>query len=224
MTAAPGPATFTVDPWDPCYGPAYGDELDSGPLEESSAELNLDLEVPAHPVDPDSAPRLPGTVLFLDGVRRIDARIWVHGRGPSLPPASPRRSPPGWSVAKVQHASLMSLSNAACSPRRPRPPTSSPSPPAMLPGWQANPGIDQLSLALHGRLACAEVQLAPTVRSKHWAGDDLLIVDGPLRGHTHLDRTVGYIKAHHASYQAPGRYPGTNLVLRYEVKPHPGIA
>ncbi len=65
------------------------------------------------------------------------------------------------------------------------------------------------------------MQLAPTVRSKHWAGDDLLIVDGPLRGHTHLDRTVGYIKAHHASYQ---RYPGTDLVLRYEVKPHPGIA
>ncbi len=54
------------------------------------------------------------------------------------------------------------------------------------------------------------MQLAPTVRSKHWAGDDLLIVDGPLRGHTHLDRTVGYIKAHHASYQAPGRYPGTD--------------
>ena len=24
--------------------------------------------------------------------------------------------------------------------------------------------------------------------------------------------------------QAPSRYPGTNLVLRYEVKPHPGIA
>ena len=30
--------------------------------------------------------------------------------------------------------------------------------------------------------------------------DDLLIVDGPLRGRTHLDRTVGYIKTHHASY------------------------
>jgi hypothetical protein len=28
----------------------------------------------------------------------------------------------------------------------------------------------------------------------------LLVVDGPLRGRTHLDRTVGYIKTHHASY------------------------
>ena len=36
--------------------------------------------------------------------------------------------------------------------------------------------------------------------ARHPAGDDLLVVDGPLRGRTHLDRVVGYIKTHHASY------------------------
>jgi len=98
--AAP-PGRFTVDPWDPGYGLAVSDELGGGALAESSAELGLDLELPAdgwHPVDPDLAPCLPGTVLFLDGVRRIDARIWVHGHaenGGSQPArASPRRSPP----------------------------------------------------------------------------------------------------------------------------------
>ncbi len=40
-------------------------------------------------------------------------------------------------------------------------------------------------------------------RGKGSAGRDLLVVDGPLRGRTHLDRTVGYIKTHHASYLPP---------------------
>jgi hypothetical protein len=33
--------------------------------------------------------------------------------------------------------------------------------------------------------------------------DDLLVVDGPLRGRTHLDRTVGYVKTHQKSYLPP---------------------
>ena len=57
-------------------------------MEESRAELNLDLELPAARWQPHrsrpSTP-LPGTMLFLDGVRRIDARIWVHGRNRSPP-------------------------------------------------------------------------------------------------------------------------------------------
>ena len=83
------PVTFTVDPWDPGYGLAFSEDLDGGALGESSAELNLNLELPAaewHPIDPNPVPRLPCTVLFLDGVRRIDARIWVHGSNPQPGP------------------------------------------------------------------------------------------------------------------------------------------
>jgi hypothetical protein len=81
--------SYTVDPWDPGYGVAFSEKLDGGALEESSAELNLDLEMPAarwRPVDPDAAVALPGMVLFLDGVRRIDARVWVHGTRPQPVP------------------------------------------------------------------------------------------------------------------------------------------
>jgi len=62
------------------------------------------------------------------------------------------------------------------------------------------PGLDQLSLALQQRLTKAELQVALSFRAQHETDDDLLVVDGPLRGRTHLDRTVGYIKTHHASY------------------------
>ena len=70
-------------------------------MAESTAELNLDLERPGAawgPVDPDVSAPLPGTVLILDGVRRIDARVWVHGGGRSRPRASPPRWPPGSSA------------------------------------------------------------------------------------------------------------------------------
>ena len=30
MTAASGSVAFTVDPWDPGYGLAYGEEMDGG--------------------------------------------------------------------------------------------------------------------------------------------------------------------------------------------------
>jgi hypothetical protein len=64
----------------------------------------------------------------------------------------------------------------------------------------AGPGMDKLSLALQQQLGEAEVQLALLFRAAHPDASDLLIVDGPLRGRTHLERTVGYIKTHHTAY------------------------
>ena len=85
MTTASRAVAFSVDPWDPGYGVAFGDDNNGGALDESSAELDLDLEVPAaqwRPLSADPAVRVPETLLFLDGVRRIDARVWTHGGNP----------------------------------------------------------------------------------------------------------------------------------------------
>ena len=139
-------------------------------------------------------------MLFLDGVRRIDARIWVHSRNPQPAPG----------IAASLAAGLVCCDGAArvadvvvehglftSAPEATDIVTHSARYVARLAG---KPGLDQLSLALQQRLANAEVQLALAFRAQHPAGDDLLVVDGPLRGRTHLDRTVGYIKTHHASY------------------------
>jgi hypothetical protein len=195
--------TFTVDPWDPGYGMAFGEEMNGDALQESSAELNLDLEIPAdqwRPLWPVPAPRLPGAVLFLDGVRRIDARIWVHGSSPQ----------PGPGIAASFAAGLVSCDGAArireiavqrglftASPDAGGISTRH----AHYPAWlAAGAGPDKLSLALQQHLLDAEVQLALLFRAQNPDADDLLVVDGPLRGRTHLDRTVGYIKTHHSSY------------------------
>ena len=216
MTAASAPAAFTVDPWDPGYGLAFSEDLDGGALEESSAELNLDLEVPVAqwcPIDPDPAPPLPGTVLFLDGVRRIDARIWVHGRNPQPAPGIAASFAAGLvccdGAARVADVTVERGLFTAASEA-----TDIITRSARYPARLSNgPGLDQLSLTLQQRLTNAEVQLALTFRAQHPAGDDLLIVDGPLRGRTHLDRTVGYIKTHHAAYLA-AEHAGVVAALR----------
>ncbi len=203
MTALAGAATFTVDPWDPGYGLAFSEEQDGATLEGSTAELMLDFEVPAadwRPVDPDLAHELPGIVRFLDGVRRIDARVWVHGRDPQ----------PGPGIAASLAAGLVACDGTAsvvgvraerglftAAPEATDIRTRLASYPARR---AAGPGLDQLSLALQQRLTDLEVELAIDIRAAQPGGDDLLVVDGPLRGRTHLDRTVGYIKTHHASY------------------------
>ena len=197
-----------MDPWDPAYGVAFGDELDDAALQESNAELNLDLELPAsqwRPVDPDLAPELPATVLFLDGVRRIDARVWVHGTGGAQPAAGIAASFAAGLVRCDGAAHLTDVvlerglfSSAAGA-------TDIGTRYAAYPARVANePGPDKLSLALQQRLTAAEVQLANAFRARQPGGDDLLVVDGPLRGRTHLDRTVGYIKSHHAAYLPAG--------------------
>ena len=201
--SAPAAVAFSVDPWDPGYGMALGEELDGGALEESSAELDLDLELPAadwRPLDPDLAPQPPGTLLFLDGVRRIDARIWMHGSDPQ-PAAGIAASFAAGIVCcdgaahiagvNVQRGLFTGYPDAAdLVTRHARYPA------RVAPGG----GIDQLSNALQQCLTDAEVQLAMTFRGEYPADDDLLIVDGPLRGRTHLPRIVGYIKTHHKSY------------------------
>jgi hypothetical protein len=70
---------FSVDGWDPSYGASL--ELE-GQLEESTARIDADVEVPAgrwRPVNPDPAGPLPDALLFVDGVRRVEAQLWIDG-------------------------------------------------------------------------------------------------------------------------------------------------
>ena len=203
MTTASPTLSFSVDPWDPGYGMAFGEEMAGQALQESSAELNLDLELPRdkwRPLSPATKTELPETVLFLDGVRRIDARIWVHGIDPQPAPG----------IAASYAAGLVCINGSArisevavqrglftAAPEATALASRHGDYPAVR---AAGPGLDQLSLALQQRLSDAEVQLALLFRKENPDANDLLFVDGPLRGRTHLDRTIGFIKTHHTTY------------------------
>src|SRR5829696_2458882 len=76
---------FHVDAWNPGFGSSV-EASERGPAESSSAKLDTDIEVDAkkwQPIDPSAALCTPKRVLLVDGVRRIDARLWI-GLHPGL--------------------------------------------------------------------------------------------------------------------------------------------
>jgi hypothetical protein len=76
------PMRFSVDGWDPAYGASL--ELEEQ-LAESTASVTVDVELPAgqwRAIDATADVVLPAAVLFVDGVRRIEARVWIDEDSP----------------------------------------------------------------------------------------------------------------------------------------------
>ncbi|MFI0368817.1 hypothetical protein ACH35V_13105 [Actinomadura sp. 1N219] len=216
MTTAPPAATaaaITVDPWDPGYATSLTAEA-IGELDATSVRLDLDVELPSgrwRPISPAAGGLPPAGLIVADGVRRIEARVWV-GHPDGGPDGGPDGDMPAPGIAASCAAGLV-----RCTPGRPaelaevdvRRSLFTPSPHAAdLVTWagtyaavRAGGGAaEQLSLALQRQLSDIEVGLATRYRTASGHDDDLLIVDGPLRGRAHLPRTIGYVKTHHAAY------------------------
>ncbi|GAA1333153.1 hypothetical protein [Pseudonocardia xinjiangensis] len=205
---------FAVEAWDPSYGASVESELN-----ESAAEVVLDVEQPVQqwcPVDPDPAVAPPEAVLFVDGVRRVDAQVWVEEEpglaspalcasyaagavcccreGAHLLPPEVRRGVFSTAEATTDIVTGAGAYQAHHTTERP----------GVAPG-------QVLSSALQRALADTEFVAATVARAAHLAPldgagldhaavDDLLVLDGSLRGRQHLPRTIGYVKTHHSSY------------------------
>ena len=80
------PMRFAVDGWDPSYGASL--ELEEQ-LQESTASVAVDVELPANrwqAIDATTDRALPAAILFVDGVRRIEARVWIDDEIPDGAP------------------------------------------------------------------------------------------------------------------------------------------
>jgi hypothetical protein len=76
-SSAPG-MRFSIDAWDVSYGTALA--VADEDLPASVARVDTDVETPAGqwaPIPGRSDVSHPSAVLFVDGVRRIDARVWI---------------------------------------------------------------------------------------------------------------------------------------------------
>lgn len=203
---------WRVQSWDPAYGAAAEDQQAPRP---SRIEPLLDVEVPAaawRPVDPDPGVPEPARVLFVDGVRRIDAIGWGEpGTGPDGTPSLALFA--SWAagvvccgrdgarlvVAEV-HRGLFSGAERV---------DDLPTPAGRYLGARIEltagspPPAQQLSQAVQARMRAAEVSVSQDARAEpdHEPDlDDLLVVDGPLLGRTQLPRTLGYVKTHDTYY------------------------
>jgi hypothetical protein len=193
-----------VDAWDPAYGTGF-DPADgaSGPGGDSSAKVDPDVETPAaswQPLVPAADVRAPDTVLLVDGVRRIDAGVWVTDddgathRGLAASYAAGvvrcdlRRGAAEVAAARIQRGLF----------------TSSPAATDLVTGavrYAAHRlGRDDHPVLIGGiqaQLAALEAGVSTQARD---GADDLLVVDGPLRGRAHLPHAVGYVKTHRVEY------------------------
>lgn len=189
---------FTIDPWDPSYGGSVETEL-----EPSDVVVNADIEVRAGDWAPVTAPAdaAVGTVLFVDGVRRIDARVWIvddHGDveagvcasyGAGVVRAGERAE----IVAATVGRGLFSAARGV------RPiPTRYPEV-TYHPYAAADGSAESLWIAIQTQMAREEVEMAAVARSAAPA-DALVVLDGPVTNRTHVHEAVGVIKTHATAY------------------------
>jgi hypothetical protein len=143
--------------------------------------------------------------VFVDGVRRVDARVWVAGDdgGPEAEPglcaswaagavrcAGRQAALTSWEVGRglfsaSRYARDLVTAHGTFTSRT-----------------AASPSPDALTLALQERMGGSERAVAERAVGEGQAGapDTLVVVDGPLRGSQHLPGVVGMVKTHHVAY------------------------
>lgn len=192
-----------VDAWDPAYGASFEGAEAAGPATPSSARVEEDVELPPgswRPVDAPGGLRAPEVVLLVDGVRRIDARVWtVEEDGGSFP---------GLAASYAAGVVRCDLGRGAAELAGARVArglfTASPTAADVVAGQIryvlhriGGPGeLGTLPAAVQGPLTALEVDVSGAARTD----GDLLVVDGPLRNRRQLPRTLGYNKTHHRQY------------------------
>lgn len=186
---------LTVGAWDPGYGPT----LQPDQTDEASRDVTTTVEVagPWQPITPPSATARPSRVLFLDGVRRIDAALWATPAGA----VRPRQTLAASFAAGVMACTPTAATVEAATVRRILAGPSGIDPIEMAGATYTpvtvgeDPTAVQLSNAIQERLGLLEQAVA------HQAGPaDLVVIDGPLSGRQQIPSAVGYVKTHQVAY------------------------
>jgi hypothetical protein len=184
---------FAVETWAPEFGAPVGGDV----LGESDAEVDVSVEAAATDWAPMSrAVTAAGCVMFVDGVQRIDARVWVEDDDGG----SRQGVCASWAAGVVRCDGVARIVAAEVR-RGVLCPGDGVDPIATRHGdYRAHPvpgaGGDPLGQAL-GRV---RGDLEGRVAVESGPDRDLLVVDGPLGDRRHIDGAVGYVKAHHVAY------------------------
>lgn len=189
---------YSIEPWAPEYGVASGREM-----EDTTAPPSLDVEVAAAdwvPIQP--AGEAAETVLFVDGVRRVDANVWIAqadgtatlGICASYAAGAVRADGRAEVVDAVVERGLFTSAPEADTITTVRTSYSVRA--------AAGESPEDLWLAMQQRMG----ELESSLVARH-EGADLVVADGPLRAGRHVPAAVGYIKTHHVHYLPPAVRP-----------------
>ncbi len=190
---------FSVESWDPAYGASTDDtELDraSQPV-DASVEVPPDRWAPIVP-DPDGAAT---SVVFIDGIRRIDGRVWIS-EGDLVRPglcatvaAGAVRCEPGSAeivAAEVERGlytpaeTAEPIETANCGTYRMR--------------RVHGDDVADLYFGIHRHMTDLETRISDRLVAEQRSGAcQLVVFDGPLRERD-AAIGVGYIKTQHRQY------------------------
>ncbi len=183
---------FSVESW----APQYGASITSPSAEDADHQVDVTVERPLHDWAPiDTGPvTIPDEIVFIDGIQRIDARIWIHHDGIPIPAVCASLAagavvcwPDGAVTEGVRIArALIAPASSIATPIITRHATYE-----MTPARDATP--EAAYLTIHSIRQELETSVARSINH------DLIVFDGPLRGH-HPQFGVGYVKTHHKIY------------------------
>ncbi len=190
-------AKIVIENWEP----EYGSPLLNTAFEPSEATVDLDVEVKQRswkPIGPSPTLEPAQSVVFIDGVRRIDALVWIT--------SSPDITRPGicasFAAGIIEAAERARIGRIEVT----RAIFSAVDVDALItragtfePTKVAGEEIEQLSMGLQRSLGDLEIKIAESLQTEV----ELIVVDGPLSGRQKVPGAIGYVKTHRVSYLPP---------------------
>lgn len=185
---------FTVETWAPEYGAPIDPDMD-----ESTAEVDVAIEVPADSWRPLESGAPPADdVVFVDGVRRIDANVWIEEGG----------DPPVYGVCAAYAAGAVRCDGEArivaatverglfTAARSAQPIETAHGTYGVEPTVGSTP--EELWIGIQKRMGLLEGRVSAGLGE-----GGLVVVDGPLSHHQQVDGAVGYVKTQHVHHLPP---------------------
>ena len=191
------------------WSPEYGAPVETNREEVPSAEVDSGAEVPDEewrPLGAGADARVPSHVDFVDGVRRIEARVWITGEDGEAHlgicasfAAGVVRCERKAEIRSVKVGrGFFGLAGVPDLATRAGP----------FPGCPvAEDDIQQLVNGLQERMGRLEIDVAgfggPPGSGPAPDDEGLIVLDGPLRGRS-IPGAIGYVKSHRVQYLPAG--------------------
>jgi hypothetical protein len=185
-----------VEAWDP----EFGSPVPSIERTLSRADVDPSVEIPERswkPIPP-GAGSPTARLALIDGVRRVDAPVWIEESGGRmrLGLCASYAAGAASAAARAEIRSIQVRRELLTSARGAFPFETEAGAYVLAPA--AGESLPDLFSSLQERLRRLEVEVAAAEKDF-----DLLVVDGPLSTHHAREGVVGYVKTHHVSYLPP---------------------
>lgn len=176
---------LAVEPWDPDFGPAF----QAAALDPSDASVDPGVELSPEAWKPLASKAPPASpVVFVDGVRRIDARVWITMNGTTSSGICASYAAGTLEAGAAAEVRDIEVRRGLFTAARAGDVTTRVGTFRFV--------ADEDEQGIQKSLRDLEAELA----SKLARAGRLVVVDGPLSAHHTTEATLGYVKSHRVTY------------------------